>query len=99
MNKDNILLPFSIKMANNVQYYPNPVNDVLTISLTDAIFEAGIQITLYNLTGKLVAEKIISTEENSTMLNLKGVDQGLYLCVIKNNKEIITSFKISVVRQ
>jgi len=99
LNKQDIILPFNTTSNESIEYYPNPANDFVKIIKTDGTFEAGTQITLYNLTGKLIAEQTVNTESNQIAISLKGINQGLYLCVIKSNKEIISSFKISVVRQ
>jgi hypothetical protein len=36
---------------------------------------------------------------NNTSISLKEIKQGLYLCVIKNGEEIISSSKISIIKK
>ncbi len=98
VHRNNIIMPLDIKVQDNVQFYPNPANDVLNISTVEN-FVSGSKIELYDITGRMVYSTAIVTESNSTSISLKEVNQGLYLCVIKSNKEIISSFKISVVKQ
>ena len=99
LNKQDIILPFIATSNETIEYYPNPANDFVYITKMDGNFETGTQITIYNLTGKLIAEQTINNESNQITINLKGINQGLYLCEVKSNKEIISSFKISVVKQ
>ena len=56
--------------------FPNPVTDVLFIEITD-----GIQInsvSLINMEGKIVFEKIISKHENFLRINMIDLPAGLY---------------------
>ncbi len=98
VHRNNIVIPHDIKVQDNIQFYPNPANDVLNISTVEN-FVSDSKIELYDITGRMVYSSAIVTESNSTSISLKYVNQGLYLCVIKSNKEIISSFKISVVKQ
>jgi len=77
--------------------YPNPVNDVINITATEN-FTSDSRIELYDVTGRLVYSSLIDTESNNAAISLKEVKQGLYLCVIKNGNEIISSSKISVIK-
>jgi len=99
LNKQDIVLPFKTISDEHIASYPNPANDFVNITNNGDVFEVGTQIAIYNLTGKLITEQIVNSESNQIVINLKGINQGLYLCVIKSNKEIISSFKISVVKQ
>ena len=98
LHRDNIVVPINITANNNYQYYPNPATDVLNISSVN-LFVLGSKIELYDITGRKIYSAVINTESNTTSLNLKEVKQGLYLCVIKNGEEIISSSKISVIKQ
>ena len=99
LNKQDIILPFDATSNESIEYYPNPASDFVNITKMNGNFEVGTQITIYNLTGKLIAEQTVNTESNQIVISLKGINQGLYLCVIRSNKEIISSFKVSVVKQ
>jgi parallel beta-helix repeat protein len=84
--------------SENIQYFPNPANDVLNItSVYD--FTSDSKIELYDITGRLVYSSSIGIETNNVTISLKDVKQGLYLCIIKNSKEVISSFKVSIVKQ
>ena len=63
------LSEFQNKSIKNIIIYPNPVNDILTIS--------GInpqQITVYNIFG----EKIVTTPVISNKINMSHLPNGLY---------------------
>ncbi len=99
MHRDNIIIP--LKTApdkENIQYYPNPASDVLTVVSTGN-FAPNSKIELYDITGRLVFGAAINSESSNTSISLKDIKQGLYLCVIKNGEKIISSSKISVIKQ
>jgi len=97
-NKQDFDIPAKLALNDNVQWYPNPANDILNIASTET-FVSGSTIELYDITGRMVLSSTIVTESNIANINLKEIKQGLYLCVIKNGEEITSSSKISVVKQ
>lgn len=96
-HRNNIVIQRDIIIENNIQFYPNPANDVLYITAPDK-FALGSKIELFDITGRMVYSSSINTESNSASISLKEVKQGLYLCVIKKGEEIISSSKLSVVK-
>lgn len=98
LNKQDFYIPLKFSLNDNIQWYPNPANDILNIASVET-FIAGSKIELYDITGRMVLSYTIGTESNIANVNLKEIKQGLYLCVIKNGEEIIASSKISVVKQ
>ena len=98
VHRNNIIMPLDIKVLDNVQFYPNPANEVLNISKADN-FVQGSSIELYDVTGRMVYSTAINTESTNVSISLKEVKQGLYLCVIKDGEETISSSKISVIKQ
>jgi len=98
LNKQEIVLPIKLKTNENIQWYPNPANDVINILSTEN-FVSGSKIEIYDITGRLIFSSLINSESNSAIISLKEVEQGLYLCVIKNGEEIISSSKISIIKQ
>ena len=99
VHRNNIVIPQIITAENNnIQSFPNPANDLLNITSTDN-FTLDSKIELYDITGRLVYSSFVGIETNTATISLKDVKQGLYLCVIKNGEEIISSSKISVLKQ
>lgn len=58
--------------------YPNPVHDKLHIILTSPIES----IRLYDLTGKCLLIKAVSTNENIVELNVSGISSGIYILTV-----------------
>jgi len=76
----------SIEQNSPLNIYPNPTSDKLILDLTD--FSSGeLNLEFYNLTGKLVYSKMISTT-NRLSLNLNNLDLnvGMYFVKVSNNK-------------
>ena len=59
-------------MAQNVEIYPNPANDLLTIKA-----ENVSNVMIYNAVGQKVYDKAVDSSEVS--INLDGFDTGIYL--------------------
>lgn len=64
---------------NELKYYPNPVDDVLTISYSETI----TQIEVFDLLGKRV--KTIQTNENEVKVDLSNLPSGTYLVQLKTD--------------
>ena len=74
----------------NVNVYPNPVNDKLTIVLNS---QSNAMIQLYNQLGELVFEEKIQT--NTSEINTFFLANGIYLLSIKT-QEGISSKKVVI---
>ncbi len=96
--KQDVILPLKITTNDNIQFYPNPANDILNILSTES-FVLGSKIELFDITGRMIYSSTINSESNNTSISLKEVKQGLYLCLIKKGEEILSSSKISVIKQ
>lgn len=76
--------------VNSINLYPNPANDSFTIEA-----ESIQHVMVYNTIGQLVHSQ--NCEGNSTVVNLSGVDTGIYMVkVVTANGETIQ--KVSVIR-
>jgi len=80
--------PLSTSVSENVQeentfsIYPNPVNNLLTISNKKEFNNASIKI--YNITGNLLLEKIIDGEKQQT-IDMAFLSDGLYIIEVSQN--------------
>ena len=70
--------------------YPNPVNDVLNISIT----ENNTSITIFDIVGKNVSEMELVNGNNT--LNIENLNSGIYFYSIKRNVNVIESKKLVV---
>lgn len=80
--------------VHNMQVYPNPAKNQITIECSDAIDQNGT-ITIVNLIGQTVySEPLVS---NKQTLNIEQLDNGIYFVTIRS-KEGTTTQKVVVNR-
>jgi hypothetical protein len=80
-----ILLNTEDQNTPKVRLYPNPVKDVLTISIFDS--EKGV-IEVYNVLGENVLTALLTSSTSS--LNLSDLKSGIYLATIKTKTTTTT---------
>ena len=66
-------------------YFPNPASDVIKVIINNNVIENTI-LTIYNIEGKKLIEKIISQPE--TIVDINSLCSGIYTIEIKNDKII-----------
>jgi len=71
-----------------IKIYPNPVSDILTIESTQAIQS----LRIYDLTGKTI--KYSQESENMVMLDVSGLDNGIYLLWLQGQNGNMSIHKI-----
>ncbi|UPQ79839.1 fibronectin type III domain-containing protein [Flavobacterium azooxidireducens] len=82
---NNLGVDDSVAKNSNVKVYPNPVNDILSIS-----FEQGISsVAIYNLLSQEVFSKLINA--NETTIDVSHLAAGTYLVKVEiDNNEVKT---------
>lgn len=80
--EDNVAVKENENLA--ISIYPNPTQDRLFIR---GITERS-QLTIYDISGKLVLKQGVFPEEN--VIHLKNLKSGIYLLTIRNNHQNIT---------
>lgn len=75
-------------LEESISFYPNPINDELSIYITNT---ENVQFRIYDLTGVIVEEKAISLDYYRVTINLASLKSGMYLLEIldENNKQIL----------
>lgn len=76
---------------DNIQIYPNPASDFVTIDLPAGVSTVS-RICLYDIQGRLVMDKTFNT--TSILVNVKSLQNGIYQMVLNGNT---TSVKTLVV--
>jgi hypothetical protein len=76
--------------AIDFSVYPNPVNDVLNITIS----ENNTSIALFDIVGKNVTEMELMNGNNT--LNIENLKPGIYFYSIKKGRDIIETEKIIV---
>jgi hypothetical protein len=72
----------NFEKEQGLNFYPNPVNDILTIDIKEAS-----SYTLYNLQGRIIKQGILSPSNNTMDCNV--LDSGCYMLQVtdKNNQK------------
>eukprot|EP01155_Anaeramoeba_flamelloides_P000975 Anaeramoba_flamelloidesa1054005_25.p1 GENE.a1054005_25~~a1054005_25.p1 ORF type:complete len:497 (+),score=22.98 a1054005_25:27-1517(+) len=79
---DNIL--------HNAIVYPNPASEHITLRTT----EAGSKFTLYNISGEIVKQSVITSK--ITKFNTESLPTGTYIWTLENNARLIEQGKIVI---
>ncbi len=66
---------------NGISLYPNPANDIIYLTSEKQIVK-GTLITLFDISGKEIWNKNISTSEKTISLNMNGLLTGTYMLKI-----------------
>lgn len=69
----------------NLGYFPNPVNNLLTISATEGI----THVAIYNVAGQLLSESNVSTTTNY-QADMAGYATGVYMVKVGNGNNSAT---------
>jgi hypothetical protein len=77
--------------SGEIQIYPNPASDMVTIELATALSGTS-RVSLYDMQGRLVLDKTFS--EKSIRLNVKPLQAGVYQIVL--NGETTSTEKLVV---
>ena len=83
-----------IETANflNIAITPNPARNYLNVSSnTNGLLE------LYNITGLIVLQQELSVGEQQIETN--NLPDGIYICQIKTNKQVLNRQKVVLLRQ
>jgi hypothetical protein len=67
---------------NQIQMFPNPANDVLTISAPTTI----AQVTIYDMAGKLILSNT-NTRSTSETIEVAQLSSGMYMVQIKTTSK------------
>ena len=73
-----------IQMAQQLFVYPNPVLDVLNISISDKS-QLITNLETISIDGRMVQQQILNTKYQLHQVNVSGLPQGLYFCKINND--------------
>jgi len=71
--------------------YPNPANDMITISHSSTKIS---NIQIFDITGKQV--KSLNISDNKQTIDISGLQQGLYLVSLFDDKKIVSQQKLIV---
>jgi hypothetical protein len=79
----------NFEKEQGLNFYPNPVNDILTIDIKEAS-----SYTLYNLQGRIIQQGKLSPSNNT--IDCNALDSGCYMLHVvdnNNNKQVVKVIK------
>ncbi|MDR0603683.1 MAG: T9SS type A sorting domain-containing protein, partial [Bacteroidales bacterium] len=76
---------------NTVQIYPNPVGDVIHVSIENNTLN-NVEIYLFDIFGRLLDRQKIT--DKKTVINMSSFSAGVYFLQIKEDEKIIKSTKV-----
>lgn len=71
--------------SDEIFIYPNPCSDF--ISIRNKSEAKNLSVKLFDITGKCIYEKIVSSE-NSFQIPVRNVESGMYLIIIDDDKKV-----------
>ncbi|ESU29653.1 hypothetical protein FLJC2902T_01250 [Flavobacterium limnosediminis JC2902] len=80
---------------NNFIFYPNPAKDLITVSVKNNQEEIS-NITIYDISGKIVLSKKFSALITSETIDLSRVSKGMYLIEVTSKSNLKTIKKLIV---
>jgi hypothetical protein len=96
-----VTVPENIDDNSNIQFYPNPVEDQLSISIQNA--KSGVySYEIYDLLGQLLADETLTQSANGDLLikiDFQKYATGNYFLRLLHDGELINSGKIIKIYQ
>lgn len=81
--------------SDEVKVYPNPASEMLQIDSGKNSLN-NLNLNIFNLDGKIILTQVISRSKQK--IDIKKLDQGLYIYELKNGGLSVSSGKFSVIR-
>ena len=79
----------------NVNIYPNPISDEVTVKLPSSHSYGKIVLTLFDLRGRIVKQMIsVNSQSTITLKDLRRLDQGPYFIRVNEGDKILAYKKL-----
>ncbi len=82
------------QQENVFTMYPNPAKDVVTLQYDLAVTNATVAI--FDVTGRLIHEGALNSVTGTNELNVSAYPAGVYLVLVKQGAEVVSSSKLVV---
>ncbi|MDA8693097.1 M4 family metallopeptidase [Saprospiraceae bacterium] len=70
---------------------PNPVSDILNISLTEDIFQGEVLLEIIDMNGRVInSQQVDSNRIDGYGYNVNTVDAGIYLLSLRSDSKVVT---------
>ena len=74
----------------NVNIYPNPANNFVTIEIFDKYNEGNLKLEILNSIGQVVSSRNISSSNEKVIMDVNNFSKGMYLVRISSDKLYMT---------
>ena len=74
----------------NVNLYPNPANNFVTIEIFDKYNEGNLKLEILNSIGQVVSSRNISSSNEKVIMDVNNFSKGMYLVRISSDKLYMT---------
>ena len=87
-----------VEEGKHVNIYPNPAHNKITIAFNSAITPSINDLTLSDLTGRLILKKSFpaAVVDNKVDIDVSGVTSGVYVVTVNNGEKEIAHGKIII---
>ncbi|MFZ4475616.1 MAG: T9SS type A sorting domain-containing protein, partial [Saprospiraceae bacterium] len=87
------------KPLNGLRIYPNPAQDRAVLELTETWpSNVAAQYRIYNALGALAQSGAIAEGAKKIVVSLAGLPNGLYVCQVLRDGEVLGAAKLTIVR-
>ncbi len=77
-----------------IKIYPVPATRELNVKITDGYSFDGAELTITDITGKIVLkENNIKFNNSALSVNVQGLSNGVYTLYLRNNSNKVTAYK------
>jgi hypothetical protein len=83
--------------ASDINVYPNPANDFVTIDILNQNRDEAVMVRLFDSRGKMVYSETISNTNNKVTFDVSNLAEGMYSVMI-SNEYFSTTKKVIVVK-
>ena len=80
--------------TNSFSMYPNPAATQVTLAYTMEL--EGATLEIYDLTGRSIAKKVLTSSEQEATLAVDSYPAGLYMLVVKQEGTILWQQKLII---
>ena len=74
----------------NVNLYPNPANNFVTIEIFDKYNEGNLKLEILNSIGQVISSRNISSSNEKVIMDVNNFSKGMYLVRISSDKLYMT---------
>ncbi len=86
-----------INSISSFKVFPNPANDIVNISLRNVDAE-NLTVNIFTLTGKRIYQRNLNILGQQFDLALTNIPSGLYLVQINDDKNVLHTQKLSIIK-